>query len=75
VTLHINLLHSFVYTGVPWLIATATDLAVGGWLVDWLIQRGYDAHRVRQTVVVAGMTFGLGIFGAARAHSAAAAVA
>ncbi|MCU1312766.1 MAG: major facilitator superfamily 1, partial [Acidobacteriaceae bacterium] len=40
VTLHISLLHSFLYTGVPWLIATATDLAVGGWLVDALLRRG-----------------------------------
>src|SRR5580693_7408769 len=30
--LHIDLGHSFLYTGVPWLFATATDLVVGGWL-------------------------------------------
>ena len=28
--LHIDLLHSFLYTGVPWLVATAADLVVGG---------------------------------------------
>ena len=30
--LHIDLLHSFLYTGVPWLIATVADLAsAAGW--------------------------------------------
>jgi MFS family permease len=42
--------------------------------VDSLIKHGYDPHRVRQTTVVAGMAFGLAIFGAARAHTAAAAL-
>jgi ACS family D-galactonate transporter-like MFS transporter len=67
--LHIDLLHSFLYTGVPWLFATATDLA-GGFIVDHLIKRGWDASKVRKTVMVAGMFFGLGIFGAADAHTA-----
>lgn len=48
ITLHIDLLHSFLYTGVPWLIATATDLLVGGWLVDWLMSRGASSTVVRQ---------------------------
>ena len=68
--LHIDLLHSFLYTGVPWLVATATDLIVGGWLVDALIQRGWDASRVRKFVLVGGTALGLGILGAAHAHSA-----
>ena len=67
---HVDLLHSVLYTSAPWLFATFTDLAVGGWLVDLLIRRGYDASRVRQTVLVVGTSFGLGILGAARAHSA-----
>jgi MFS transporter, ACS family, D-galactonate transporter len=74
VSLHVDLFHSIFYTSVPWLFATATDLLVGGWLVDALIQRGYDAHRVRQSVLVTGMAFGLAIFGAARAHGPAAAL-
>jgi ACS family D-galactonate transporter-like MFS transporter len=69
VSLHMDLLHSVFYTSVPWLFATGTDLLVGGWLVDDLIQRGWDANLVRKTVMVTGMAFGLGIFGAARAHS------
>ena len=66
--LGIDLMHSFLYTGVPWLVATGTDL-LSGWGSDALIQRGWDASRVRKTVLVCGMTFGLGLLGAAHAHS------
>ena len=69
--LHIDLLHSFRYTSVPWIVATATDLVLGGWLVDLLVQRGWNASAVRQTVLIGGTAFGLGILGAAQAHSAA----
>jgi MFS family permease len=68
--LHIDLLHSFLYTGVPWLIATVADLAVGGWLVDALIERGWNANSVRKSVLVGGTACGLGILGAANTHSA-----
>jgi ACS family D-galactonate transporter-like MFS transporter len=70
ITLHVDLLHSVFYTSAPWLFAAITDLLIGGWLVDDLIQRGWDANRVRQTVLVVGMMFGLCIFGAASAHRA-----
>lgn len=69
VTLHISLLHSFLYTGVPWLIATATDLAVGGWLVDALLRRGHSPTLVRQAILIAGMLLGMGLLGAARAST------
>jgi ACS family D-galactonate transporter-like MFS transporter len=69
-TLHIDLLHSFAYTSVPWLFATATDLAIGGWLVDTLVKRGCNASAVRRVVLIGGTAFGLGILGAAHAHSA-----
>jgi ACS family D-galactonate transporter-like MFS transporter len=75
ITLHVDLLHSVFYTSAPWLLAAITDLLIGGWLVDDLIQRGWDANRVRQTVLVVGMMFGLCIFGAARARSSAVALA
>ncbi len=68
--LHIDLYHSFLYTSMPWLVATFADLAIGGWLVDTLIRRGYDASRVRQVVLITGTAFGLGILGAARATTA-----
>jgi sugar phosphate permease len=72
--LHIDLLHSVLYTSVPWLFATFTDLLVGGWLVDLLIQRGWNTIRVRQIVLIGGTGFGLGILGAASAHTPAAAL-
>lgn len=68
-SLHINLMSSFLYTGVPWLVATITDLLIGGWLVDRLIQRGWNANRVRMAVLVGGTAMGLGILGGAHAHS------
>jgi ACS family D-galactonate transporter-like MFS transporter len=68
--LHIELYKSFLYTSLPWLVATAGDLVVGGWLVDALIHRGFDANRVRQIVLICGTTFGLGILGAAKAQDA-----
>ena len=71
---HMDLLHSAFYTSAPWLFATLTDLVVGGWLVDALIQRGWNANRVRQFVLIAGTAFGLAIFGAAHPHSAFAAL-
>ena len=46
--LHIDLLHSFLYTSVPWIFATITDIVVGGWLVDFLVQRGLNASTVRR---------------------------
>jgi ACS family D-galactonate transporter-like MFS transporter len=71
---HVDLLHSVAYTSVPWLFATLTDLVIGGWLVDALIQRGWNAVRIRQTVLIGGTSLGLGILGAASARSAAGAL-
>jgi MFS transporter, ACS family, D-galactonate transporter len=71
---HMDLFHSVFYTSVPWLFATFTDVAVGGWLVDLLLQRGWNAHRVRKTVLIAGTSFGLAIFGAAHSDSPLAAL-
>ncbi len=69
VTMHLDLLHSFLYTGTPWLCATIAELLVGGLLVNSLIQRGWDAVRVRQVVLIGGTAMGLGILGAAGAHT------
>jgi MFS family permease len=68
-SLHMDLMQSFLYTGVPWIAATVTDLMIGGWLVDALIQRGWNADLVRRVVLISGTALGLGIFGAAYAHS------
>jgi MFS transporter, ACS family, D-galactonate transporter len=73
--LHIDLQRSFLYTGAPWLFATATDLFIGGMLVDALVSRGWNAPLVRKVVLVGGTACGLGILGAAHAHTAAQALA
>ena len=57
--LHLDLQASVLYTSIPWLCATATDLAVGGWLVDEFIRRGFNDSRVRQTILIGGMVMGL----------------
>ena len=69
IQLHLDLMHSFLYTGFPWLIATVADLCIGGLLADALIQRGWNANSVRKTILVGGTSCGLGILGAANVHS------
>jgi MFS family permease len=74
-TMGLDVLHAGLYTAVPWLAGTATDLLVGGWLVDHLIRRGHDPTWVRQSVLVGGMLAALAIVGAARPTSLIAATA
>jgi sugar phosphate permease len=73
-THHIDLLHSVLYTSVPWLFATFTDIVMGGWLVDRLVQRGRDPSLVRRAILIAGTALGLGMLGAAYAQSTVIAV-
>jgi ACS family D-galactonate transporter-like MFS transporter len=73
-TLHITLRQSFLYTGAPWLVAALCGLLIGGVLVDFLIRRGFDASNVRRAVLICGTVCGLGIVGAAFAHSVASAL-
>ena len=68
--LHLSVLSSGWYTAIPWAVATATDLIIGGWLVDKLIAQGHDPTRVRRTVLVIGMVLGLAVIGAAFTNSA-----
>jgi MFS family permease len=74
-TMHIDLKESTLYTSIPWLVATMTDLFIGGWLVDRLVRRVRRPWLVRQVVLVGGLAFGMGIYGAAFAHTAWQAVA
>ena len=67
--LHVNMFHAALYTSVPWTFATLTDLVAGGWLVDALIRRGWNAVRVRQVVLIGGTTVGLAILGTAYSHT------
>lgn len=71
---HNDLLHSTMYTSVPWFVATFADILMGGWLVDRLIMRGRDASLVRQVILIGGTALGLGIFGATYAHTTLGAV-
>ncbi len=64
-TFHTSLIGSAGYAAIPWAVATLTDLVIGGWLVDSLIQKGYDSTAVRKTILIAGMVLGLAIIGAA----------
>jgi MFS family permease len=64
-TFQFNLMKSAGYAAIAWGCATLADLIVGGWLVDHLIARGHDESKVRKTVLVLGMLFGLAVFGAA----------
>ncbi|HEY1499581.1 MAG TPA: MFS transporter [Acidobacteriaceae bacterium] len=73
-SLHVDLMHSALDTSIPWLVATFTDLAIGGWMVDALVRRGARPWLVRQAVLVGGLAFGMGIFGARFAHTPAVAV-
>jgi MFS transporter, ACS family, D-galactonate transporter len=67
--LHVDMIHAALYTSVPWTFATITDLVAGGWLVDALIHRGWNAVRVRQVMLIGGTTVGLAILGTAYAHT------
>ncbi len=69
--LHMSLISSAGYTTIPWIVATIADLAVGGWLIDHLISRGYGETCVRKTVLILGMSAGLAVFGAGFTTSAA----
>ena len=63
-TMHMSILKSATFAAIPWMCATVSDLAVGGWLIDHLIARGHDETRVRKTVLLTGMCGGLAVFGA-----------
>jgi MFS family permease len=63
-TMHMDIIKSSFFTTVPWSFATATDLLIGGLMVDTLIKRGYSENKVRKTVLIVGMLFGLAVFGA-----------
>jgi ACS family D-galactonate transporter-like MFS transporter len=63
--LHMSVLKSGIYTIVPWIVATITDILIGGWLVDYLIKRGNEPTRVRKVLITIGMILGLAVIGAA----------
>lgn len=63
--LHMSVLKSGFYAIVPWVVATITDIVIGGWLVDVLIKRGNNPTRVRKVLFTIGMILGIAVIGAA----------
>ncbi|PLT33272.1 MFS transporter [Bacillus sp. V5-8f] len=64
-----SILKSGWYAAIPWVVGTITEIVFGGWLVDRLVNKGYNSTRVRKTTLVIGMLFGLAIIGAAFTHN------
>lgn len=63
--MHMSLLTSGWYASIPWLVGAITELIIGGWLIDHLVNKGYDPMRVRKIFLVICMTLGLAVAGAA----------
>lgn len=62
--MHMSVLKSGWYTIIPWIVATITDVLIGGYLVDKLIAGGKDPSKVRKTIMIIGMIMGLFVIGA-----------
>jgi ACS family D-galactonate transporter-like MFS transporter len=56
--------HAIAYTSIVWLFAAASDILIGGLLVDTLVKRGRSETAVRQTVLIVGTALGMCIAGA-----------
>jgi ACS family D-galactonate transporter-like MFS transporter len=64
-TQNVGILKSASFTMLPWFIATIAQFVVGGWLVDWLIQRGHDETLVRKSIIISCLLLGLAVVCAA----------
>jgi MFS family permease len=64
-SLHMSILKSAGILTIPWIFASLADLLLGGFLVDYLIGRGFDETKVRKVAIACGMACGLAVFGAA----------
>jgi MFS family permease len=64
-TQNVGILKSASFTMLPWFIATIAQFVIGGWLVDWLIQRGHDETLVRKSIIITCFLVGLAVIGAA----------
>lgn len=63
-TMHMSIIKSAGFATIPWACATVSDIVFGGLLVDRLVAAGHDETKVRKTVLIVGMLFGLAVFGA-----------
>lgn len=68
-TMHRGILASAGFAAIPWACASAADLLVGGWLINFLVSRGRDETRVRKAVLVIGMCAGVAVLGATAAST------
>jgi MFS family permease len=57
--LHINFGQAFLLTAVPWLFATVAEIAIGGYLTDWLVKRQRRPARIRVFLVAGGLACGV----------------
>ena len=65
---HLTLVRAGFYAGLPYL-AFGICQALGGWLTDRLIRRGWDETRTRKTVLTFAFLSGLLLIPAARAET------
>ncbi|MEZ0118527.1 UNVERIFIED_ORG: ACS family D-galactonate transporter-like MFS transporter [Heyndrickxia coagulans] len=72
--MHMSILKTGWYSAIPWIIGTIAEILFGGWLVDKLIERGYNRTRVYKVFLTIGLFLGLSIIGAAFTHNAKVAV-
>ncbi|GIN78241.1 MULTISPECIES: MFS transporter [Bacillus] len=68
-TYGMDIMSSGLFTAVPWLISTISGIVVGGWLVDFLIQKGHSNTKVYQTIIAIGMSLGFAFLGAVFTHN------
>ena len=62
--LHTTPVRAALLSSIPWILATAAELFIGGLLVDKLIEHGWNGDRVRRFVLIVGTSMGLGLVGA-----------
>jgi ACS family D-galactonate transporter-like MFS transporter len=61
--LRLSRIRSDIYTGIPWLLAGFAEIAIGGYLVEILIKRGWNADLVRRVILIVGTSLGLALLG------------
>jgi MFS transporter, ACS family, D-galactonate transporter len=60
--LHIEYSRAFFITGIPWLFATAVEIAAGGYLTDWIVSRSSRPARTRLRIIAFGLSCGVCLF-------------
>jgi nitrate/nitrite transporter NarK len=65
---HLTIMKAGVYTTMPYLIFGACQ-AIGGWIGDRLIRRGWDETRTRKSIVSVGFLSGLLLIPAVRVEN------